>query len=142
MANQKLQGFKNSLTAFEKGAIAALESTRRDQTWDTNPYEPGFDEYEAFNNGWNAVRDNAIDQLRPTLRDRYYEALGVSSREEGLIEKYRVDRLDGKQIKDGCIVLEWSDPNARVGIAAFAKAVRQDGYGKLADDLEGKLATY
>lgn len=142
MSDRSFQDFKNSLTAFEKGAVAALESVRRDQLWDTNPYEPGFDEYEAFSNGWNAVRDGTLDQVRPALRVRYHEALGTSSRQKGLMQKYKVDRRDGKPIKDGCIVLEWSDPNARAGISAFAKAVRQDGYDKLADDLEAKLATY
>lgn len=64
------------------------------------------------------------------------------SRNKGLYGKYHVERNDGKPLNDGCIVLEWGDANARKGIEAFARAVREDGYGSLADDLEKKLATY
>ena len=58
---------------------------------------------------------------------------------EGLIKKYQVERMDGKPMPEGCIVLEWKDPNARVGIAAFSRRVRRCGYEKLADDLDSKL---
>ncbi len=64
------------------------------------------------------------------------------SKEKGLFEKYTVSRNDGKAIEDGCIVLEWKDKNARTGIQAFSKAVRDVGFGKLADDLDSKLAEY
>lgn len=63
-------------------------------------------------------------------------------RKKGLYGKYQVERNDGKPLKDGCIVLEWGDPNARKGIAAFAQAVRDDGYTALAEDLERKLEEY
>lgn len=59
--------------------------------------------------------------------------------DRGLYEKYYVERNDGKPIERGCIVLEWDDPNGRVGIAAFAQAVREDGYKQLACDLEAGL---
>ena len=65
-----------------------------------------------------------------------------ADREKGLYGKYRVTRTDGKPLKGGCIVLEWGDPNARKGIAAFARAVRNDGYHALANDLEARLADY
>ncbi|RCW64074.1 hypothetical protein DET61_116115 [Marinobacter nauticus] len=64
------------------------------------------------------------------------------NRSKGLHDKYLVERNDGKPLKDGAIVLEWGDSNARKGIEAFARAVREDGYGPLADDLEKRLATY
>lgn len=64
------------------------------------------------------------------------------NRDKGPFKKYLVERTDGKPIKNGCIVLEWDDPNAREGIKAFAVAVRKDGYGSFADFLDQKLSTY
>lgn len=61
---------------------------------------------------------------------------------EGLYRKYRVERLDGKELKGGAVVLEWGDPNARAGIAAFAQAVREAGYEALSIDLERILGIY
>lgn len=66
----------------------------------------------------------------------------TDNRDTGLIEKYTVTRNDGKPLKGGAIVLEFGDPNARVGIAAFSGAVREDGYEALANDLENRLADY
>lgn len=140
--NQKLKEFKASLSPFDLGAVTAMAVDRQNQELDDNPYEPGFTEFDRFNEGWFATRDGVIDELKPSLRKRYEAAKRGDDRNEGLKEKYRVDRVDGKPIKDGCIVLEWSDPNARKGIAAFAKAVREDGYVRLADELEERLASY
>ena len=66
----------------------------------------------------------------------------MGDRSTGLHQKYVVERTDGKPIEHGCIVLEWDDPNARVGIRAFAEAVREDGYLSLADDLDRVLASW
>ena len=66
----------------------------------------------------------------------------MGDKSKGLFGKYIVDRVDGKPIKEGAIVLEWTDPNARVGIEAFSKKVREEGYTLLADDLDRKLETY
>jgi hypothetical protein len=66
----------------------------------------------------------------------------ANDRTTGLTEKYAVARHDGKPLKDGAIVMEWGDPNARVGIAAYSRAVREDGYEALADDLDNRLAHY
>lgn len=63
----------------------------------------------------------------------------MTDRNVGLTGKYIVERVDGKDMPHGCIVLEWKDPNARAGIAAFSEAVRRDGYIALADDLDNKL---
>lgn len=60
----------------------------------------------------------------------------------GLYGKYRVERFDGKPITEGAIVLEWKDPNARAGIEAFSKKVREEGYELLANDLDKKLDSY
>jgi len=63
----------------------------------------------------------------------------VGNQEKGLFKKYHVERVDEKEMPEGCIVLEWKDPNARVGIAAFSRRVRRQGYTRLADDLDDKL---
>lgn len=66
----------------------------------------------------------------------------ADQRDTGLTEKYTVTRNDGKPLKGGAVVLEFGDPNARVGIAAFSRAVREDGYKLLADDLDTRLTDY
>lgn len=63
----------------------------------------------------------------------------VNTKEIGLFEKYHVERVDGKPMPAGCIVLEWKDPNAWPGIAAFSRAVRLAGYLQLSDDLDKNL---
>lgn len=63
----------------------------------------------------------------------------VNKKERGLFEKYHVERVDGKPMPAGCIVLEWKDPNAWPGIAAFSRAVRLAGYLQLSDDLDKRL---
>lgn len=57
----------------------------------------------------------------------------------GLIEQYRVERLDGKPLKGGCIVLEFGDPNAWPAIKVWANTVEADGYGALATDVLTRL---
>jgi len=59
----------------------------------------------------------------------------VKNKERGLYQKYNVERTDGKPCGD-CIVLEFRDPNARLGIKAFSRRVRRQGYIPLADDLD------
>lgn len=66
----------------------------------------------------------------------------MGDKTRGLFGKYIVDRVDGKSIIEGAIVLEWKDPNARVGIKAFSEKVREEGYTLLADDLDKKLDEY
>lgn len=66
----------------------------------------------------------------------------VDKRIMGLKELYSVERLDGKPLKDGAVVLEWGDRNGRHGILGFSRAVRASGYGPLADDLDAGLARY
>jgi len=69
--HKKLQEFKNSLTAFELGAVTAMSVNGREQELEDNPYEPGFIEFDRFNDGWNATTDGVIDDLHPSLRKRY-----------------------------------------------------------------------
>ncbi|MEQ9223855.1 MAG: hypothetical protein RJQ08_11040 [Salinisphaeraceae bacterium] len=61
------------------------------------------------------------------------------SREQGLIENYRVERVDGKPVGP-CIVLEMSDPNSGPAIRAWADTVEADGYHRLADDVRKTLS--
>lgn len=63
----------------------------------------------------------------------------MSSKEEGIIDKYTVRRNDGRLIEDGCMVMEWGDEHAHKGIAAFSESVRNGGYIKLADELDKEL---
>lgn len=66
----------------------------------------------------------------------------MNNKNKGLYGKYKVERVDGKEIKNGCIVLELKDPNSRKGIRAFSNAVLMDGYTKLSDDLDCELRKY
>lgn len=59
-------------------------------------------------------------------------------KERGLYDKYHVTRLDGKPV-GACIILEFKDPLARIGIAAWAKAVRDAGYVELAENVTAML---
>lgn len=77
------------------------------------------------------------------LARRYLEKNNlIDKKNYGLYDKYTVSRVDGKPIVDGCVVMEWKDPHARAAIATFAIEVRTSGFGKLADDLEARLAEY
>ncbi len=66
----------------------------------------------------------------------------MNNKSDGLHKKYIVKRVDRKKIKEGCIVLEWTDPIARKGIEAFSKAAREAGFKCLADDLDSRLWDY
>lgn len=59
----------------------------------------------------------------------------MSDKNTGLIEKYIVERLDGKPLKGGCIVLEFGDPNAWAAIDVWAATVDNAGYAALAADV-------
>lgn len=63
----------------------------------------------------------------------------MGNKNTGLYNKYTVRRNDLKDIPLGCVVLEWKDPLARMGIRAFSTAVRLAGYIRLADDLDARL---
>lgn len=67
--------------------------------------------------------------------------MSEADKERGMYAKYQVSRVDGKPMTPG-VVLEFKDPNARKGIAAYSKAVREDGYERFADDLDEQLREY
>lgn len=62
-------------------------------------------------------------------------------KEKGLYQKYKVEKLNGKELGE-CIVLEFNDPNGREGIKAFAAAVGRAGFVQLERDLNTKLEQY
>lgn len=59
----------------------------------------------------------------------------------GLYGKYHVDRVDGKPITQGCIVLEFKDPIARPAIQFWAETMREAGYHQVHADVMAKLQT-
>lgn len=63
----------------------------------------------------------------------------MPQKEKGLIKKYHVERIDGKPMPEGCIVLEWKDESAWPAIAIFSREVRKKGFQALADDLDNVL---
>lgn len=62
----------------------------------------------------------------------------MTSKDLGLIGKYRVERVDGKPV-DWCFVLQDTDPLAIPALQAYSQEARRKGYGPLADDLDAKL---
>lgn len=66
----------------------------------------------------------------------------MGTTEQGLIRKYEVIKLDNVQKPMDCIVLEFDDPLARIGIKAWAEEAKKRGYEKLHADVERKLKTY
>lgn len=65
----------------------------------------------------------------------------MSERTEGLKKKYHVERVDGKPLKgNGCVVMEFGDPNAWAALKVWAKNIRKDGYHWLANDIERVVA--
>lgn len=58
----------------------------------------------------------------------------MGDRNVGLIEKYRVERTDGKAVGQ-CFVLEVEDPNTWGALLTWADTVQADGYQALADDV-------
>lgn len=58
----------------------------------------------------------------------------MTSKELGLIEKYIVERVDGKLVR-WCFVLEDTDPLAVPALQAYADAAEAAGYVALASDL-------
>ena len=58
----------------------------------------------------------------------------ADNKDRGIYGKYRVERVDGKQI-DRCIVLELDDPNAWEALLTWADTVAEDGYEALAGDV-------
>ena len=63
----------------------------------------------------------------------------MSDKDNGLYKKYDVKKLSNPNKFVDCMVLEFDDPVARVGLAAYAEAAHNAGYKTLAADIRGKL---
>lgn len=67
----------------------------------------------------------------------------MSEAQEGLYQKYKVERLDGKNMSMGCFVLELKDPKARTAIVAYANELeKENASDALAYDLKTWVARY
>lgn len=58
---------------------------------------------------------------------------------DGLYEKYRVERTDGKGMMLGCFVLEFDDPKAWPALLTYANEVEAAGNATLAADLRKRV---
>jgi hypothetical protein len=58
---------------------------------------------------------------------------------DGLFKKYEVTKLSNPEKKVDAIVLEFDDPIARVGIAAWAHQMKNMGYEQVYLDIMEKL---
>jgi ribosomal protein L37AE/L43A len=65
----------------------------------------------------------------------------MRDRNKGMYAKYRVKRLDGKEM-DSCIVLELTDPNSWPALRTWADTVEADGYVPLAAEMRAKVDQY
>ncbi len=61
---------------------------------------------------------------------------------KGLYQKYEVKKLTNPAKEIDCIVLEFDDPIARIGIAAWADEMERFGYISAANDAREKLTEY
>lgn len=59
-------------------------------------------------------------------------------KDKGLYKKYEVTKLNNPTKKLDCIVLEFDDPIARVGIRAWADAMAKNGYYACATEVMRK----
>jgi len=57
----------------------------------------------------------------------------MSDKEKGIFHKYDVIKISNPEKAISCIVLEFDDPIARVGIRAWAAEMEKNGYLKAAD---------
>jgi len=57
----------------------------------------------------------------------------------GLLQKYEVKKLSNPTKEMDCIVLEFDDPIAQIGIRAWAEELHERGYTLLALDVISKL---
>ena len=63
----------------------------------------------------------------------------MTEQSKGLYKKYEVIKVDNPAKEIDCIVLEFDDPIARVGIEAWANEMLSMGYEKCASETIGKL---
>lgn len=63
-------------------------------------------------------------------------------KDQGLFKKYDVKKIDKPFSEIDAIVLEWDDPIARFGIAAWAEEMGRKGFHQVQKDVEAKLRSY
>jgi hypothetical protein len=67
----------------------------------------------------------------------------MEEKQRGLYQKYDVTRKDGREISQGCFVLELKDPKARTAILTYAAEIEKEGNNKeLAYDLKSWVGRY
>lgn len=59
-------------------------------------------------------------------------------RDEGIIHKYNVERVDGKPVGEG-IFLEFKDPKAWYPLMMWAEGMAKDGYLTLYREVKDKI---
>ena len=59
--------------------------------------------------------------------------------QQGLFQKYIVRKINNPEKNIDCVCLEFDDPIARIGIAAWAEAMRSQGYIKVWENVQEKL---
>lgn len=64
------------------------------------------------------------------------------NKDEGLYQKYIVQKISNPDKKIDAIVLEFDDPIARVGITHWAQAMLAKGYKQCFRDVMGKVCSY
>lgn len=64
----------------------------------------------------------------------------MDDKKRGIYAKYIVDRVDGKDIPNGCVVLEFNDPIARPAILNWANRMLDAGYEQVYIDVIAKLS--
>lgn len=60
--------------------------------------------------------------------------------ERELTGKYEVSRVDGQEMPNGCVVLEFSDRNAWTALWHWSEVLEDEGYEQLAKDVREQLS--
>lgn len=67
------------------------------------------------------------------------ESRKAMEKKKGLYQKYEVTKLSNPEKKMDCVVLEFDDPIARIGIKAWAQAMWDFGYRECASEVLEKI---
>ena len=64
------------------------------------------------------------------------------SKDKGLLIKYEVTKVSEPNKQINCIVLEFEDPIARVGIKSWAEEMGKNGYIRLEEEVLGVIGEF
>lgn len=81
------------------------------------------------------ARQSRLDVARRTSE-------GLPEKKRPLYGKYKVQKIEKPDNLIDCIVLEWSDPIARVAIKSWAQEMKNKGYLKCACDVFERLSRF